>query len=308
MKVKIIGNSMFHNNFENCGCDVVELYKPVGGFTKVFKKLDAKIRFMPSDFWLNDRLYPLCEEKCDVAIVFDFFTAREVLFHSIVDIVNAKRKIIYLWNAIDAPLENIPADWEIWTFDIGNAERFGYKYGGTFYPMENNVRNDGVYFIKYDVFFAGLDKGRRACIEELEMTFDKLGITYRMDLMSRSVRQLLFDRYVMYKPYAEIIKCIKQSRAILEISKKGQKGLTLRVLESLRYKKKLITNNSNIVRYKFYTPKNIFILGRDDMSALPSFINGPYLPIEFDTEEYDIARWLDRILADKQFTDERNGI
>lgn len=300
-KCKIIGISMFGNYFAANGCEEVSLYKKNNSLMTIIKRIDTRLHFLPKTYWINKRLYQSCKECDDVVIVFDFFNTNYSLFHTILKEVRAKRKIIYLWNTINAPLKDIPEDWEIWTFDIGNAERFGYKYGGTFYPIEESCVGQDANQIKFDVFFAGLDKGRRQIIELLECEFDNLGITYRMDLMSRKITQLLFDRYVMYKPYWKIIRCIKSSKAILDITKEGQKGLTLRVVESLCFRKKLITNNSDIVKYKFYNPSNVFVLGTDDLSKLPSFLCKPYVPVDFDIKEYSISRWLDRIMNNEQF-------
>lgn len=307
-RCKVIGVSMFGKYFAANGCEVIDLYKKINKITKIVKRLDGVFHLFPNGYFFNDMLLPSCREDCDTAIIFDFFNANNALFHSILREVRAKRKIIFLWNTIESPLENIPDEWEIWTFDTGNAKQFGYKYGGTFYPIQeygSGINNEQ---LKYDVFFAGLDKGRRAKIEELERDFDNLNITYRMDLMSRKVRQILFDRYVMPKPYSELIKCIKESKAILDITKEGQSGLTLRVLESLVFRKKLITNNRCITNLKIYSPRNIFVLGKDDINTLPTFIDTPCSTVNFDITEYDISNWLDRILNNEQFTYEQNGL
>lgn len=307
-RCKIIGISMFSQYFAANGCEMIALYRKTNSLTKIMKRMDARLHLLPKTYWLNEKLHQSCKDDSDIAIVFDFFNTNYSLFHTILRETKAKRKIIYLWNTVDAPLTNIPDDWEIWTFDVGNAEKFGYKYGGTFYPIDEYGSIEIDNKTKYDVYFAGLDKGRRAKIEMLEDELDGHDITYRMDLMSRKIKQLLFDRYVMYKPYSEIIRCISSSKAILDITKEGQRGLTLRVLESLCFRKKLITNNHDITKYRFYNPKNIFVLGMDNIDKLSSFLATPYVAVDFDIKEYSIRKWLERISSNKQFLYEQNSI
>ena len=49
------------------------------------------------------------------------------------------------------------------------------------------------------------------------------------------------------------------SRCVLDSAQEGQMGLTIRVLEALGAKKKLITTNEDIVNYDFYNEENIYV-------------------------------------------------
>ena len=62
----------------------------------------------------------------------------------------------------------------------------------------------------------------------------------------------------------------------MEVTQEGQVGSTLRALEALFFRKKLITTNLNIVKEDFYNRNNIFIYGKDDMEKLYDFIKTPY--------------------------------
>ena len=75
--------------------------------------------------------------------------------------------------------------------------------------------------------------------------------------------------------------------------KKVKKGLSLRFFESLKYEKKLITNNTSVVDYDFYNPNNIFILHKDSLEDLEKFIHSDYekLPTEI-VESYSFKAWL----------------
>jgi hypothetical protein len=60
----------------------------------------------------------------------------------------------------------------------------------------------------------------------------------------------------------EILKIIAKSKSVIDIEHPNQKGLTMRTLEMLGAKKKLITTNLNIKEYDFYTPENICVIDR----------------------------------------------
>lgn len=64
--------------------------------------------------------------------------------------------------------------------------------------------------------------------------------------------------------YEEYLKVVKRSRAVLDIVKKNNYGLTLRVLEALVAHKKLITNYMDIKKMEFYNESNIFLLEGED--------------------------------------------
>ena len=77
-------------------------------------------------------------------------------------------------------------------------------------------------------------------------------------------------------PYEEVQRRISKTNAILEINQAGQIGITLRAMEALFFRKKLITNNAHIIQEDFYNPNNVFIIGKDDMSLLKDFLSQPY--------------------------------
>ena len=92
------------------------------------------------------------------------------------------------------------------------------------------------------------------------------------------------------------------SRSITEIVISGQEGLTLRVMESIFLKKKLITNNLEIRNKNIYNPNNIFILGEDNIKDLPSFLKKPYQEIDNKIiDSYIYSNWLKRLINDIEY-------
>lgn len=91
-------------------------------------------------------------------------------------------------------------------------------------------------------------------------------------------------------------KLIVGSRCILDSPQDGQLGLTIRVLEALGAKKKLITTNEDIKNYDFYRPENVYVYnGRFDYDDI--FFNSSYQEIDEDIyQKYSLRSWLATLL------------
>lgn len=90
----------------------------------------------------------------------------------------------------------------------------------------------------------------------------------------------------------ELDKLISDSRCILDSAQDRQNGLTIRVIEALGAKKKLITTNQNIKNYDFYRPENIYIYdGTFDFSSV--FFQSAYQEIPAEIyQKYALRSWL----------------
>ncbi len=102
-----------------------------------------------------------------------------------------------------------------------------------------------------------------------------------------------------YKPLhsAEMNEIYAESRCVLDSPQAGQLGLTIRVLEALGAKKKLITTNEDIVNYDFYRPENIYVYkGRFDEDS--SFFTKPYSEVDKNIYiKYALRNWLKEIFS-----------
>lgn len=82
-----------------------------------------------------------------------------------------------------------------------------------------------------------------------------------------------------YKPqisYDEILKIVAQSKVIIDLTQEKQSGLTLRPLEAIFFKKKLITNNVNIEKCRFYNKNNIYVIDTENIQIPITFFSSPY--------------------------------
>ena len=89
---------------------------------------------------------------------------------------------------------------------------------------------------------------------------------------------------------------LSRSKAILEINKDNQVGLTLRALESLFFNTKLITNNESITNFDIYSKNNVLILRMDDIEDLSTFINSDYFVDEEVKQKYELDKWVSNFI------------
>lgn len=84
-----------------------------------------------------------------------------------------------------------------------------------------------------------------------------------------------------------------ESKCVLDSAQDGQLGLTIRVLEALGAKKKLITTNEDVVNYDFYKPENIYVYDGKAFDIGSAFFTQPYKELDKTIyEKYSLRYWL----------------
>lgn len=83
------------------------------------------------------------------------------------------------------------------------------------------------------------------------------------------------------------------SRAVVDIEHVSQRGATMRTMEALGSKRKLITTNNSLREYDFYHPHNIHIINRQAPILDQSFLQVPYQEVpEEIRQKYSIRQWI----------------
>ena len=226
-------------------------------------------------------------KQCDEIIIFESLYNLRVAKHIKKYNPNC-RVILFFWNTIvdktrKKYLEDDNID-EFWTFDPKDAVKYNLNLNTQFYTKKIKLKED--IRPEIDVLFLGRDKGRKDKLLELERNLQHNNINTRINIIEKSKDHVSYQKY---------LKDVEKSKVILEYVIEGQTGLTLRCMESLFFKKKLITNNREIEKYEFYNPNNIFVLGKDNLDDIKQFIDSEYIEIDPKIiEYYDIEKWLNR--------------
>lgn len=216
----------------------------------------------------------------------------------------AVRIIIFYINTYEYGASNDPKNYkdldvELYTYDKEQALTAGITFKHYFYDDEEYqklISSNENQEIWQDIFFVGEDKGRLKQIMHLHEIFSKLHLKDKLNVVASKHRKynqeqqsMLFNRI----SYDEVAKNIWHSKAVLDLSWSRQHGITLRPMEAMFFKKKLITNNQDIVNYDFYDERNIFLLGRDNTKDLVRFLSDKYYPVSNEiVRQYTRDWWI----------------
>jgi len=214
---------------------------------------------------------------------------------------NKKNTAIWLWDTlagrpfflkkIDVVKRlNIP----VCTFDPKDAKDYQIKYVPQVYNIKypkSLVESNAVIDV-CDCYYIGhiATEYRKKLLEKVERIFEEQGISFFKYIPDGENRKFL--------SYSQNLDNLTKCKAILELNVEGQVGPTLRTMEALCYKKKLITDNIHIRDYDFYRKENIFFIGEDDPSRLKSFLTSAYIDVPNEIiMNYDVNTWIKKVFG-----------
>ncbi|MCC8049863.1 MAG: hypothetical protein LIP10_04270 [Clostridiales bacterium] len=175
---------------------------------------------------------------------------------------------------------------EAYTFDQSDAEQFGIAYRHT--PYTDRIRKMDC-AIETDALFLGRDKNRLQKIRQAKQTLEAAGLRTRFYVYETKDAELRMDSYMSYEDYLDQVM---RAECLVEINIPGQSGCSLRFLEALFFRKKLITDNAAIRQDPWYRRENVYILGEEEDRPLQEFIKTPYSSEGLDLSELVFSNWL----------------
>ena len=102
-------------------------------------------------------------------------------------------------------------------------------------------------------------------------------------------------------PYAEVLQIMGNSLAIVDIEHPNQRGLTMRTLEVIGSGRKLITTNSHVADYSFYSTDRICVIDREEPRIPPGFLTAATEPIlESVISAYGLDGWLESVFSEAE--------
>ncbi len=273
---------------------------PLNAFYRLFAKLNVDL-FAPVSFNIKVRKVLHAIKKDDVLLLFDYLKYPNVRF--LLKRTKAAKIHVWIWNTIgenEVKLFKCLHDERLayHTFDSCEAERYGIAFHEQFY-REKTVGDEKE--MKYDFFFAGLNKGRLPYLEALSKKLRSYGYATLFVVSDATAEKDLYPNvHILRKeiPYAEILDWVAQSRVIVDIVKENQAGMTLRVLEGIFLKKKVLSNNDKILDSTMFRPENFFVMKGLGLNkeSLDQFMASVYQPYdEAFRRKLRIETWLDNI-------------
>lgn len=264
----------------------------VNSISRIFRKLSLSTGlFKP--FWYGS--WKKVTKGVDVVVI--FATNRVDFIEHLININPDVRVIVWFWNPVFRcfkPFNIKSKGIEFWSFDPEDCKRYNMRFNSTFYFQDIILPQNT---IEYDALFLGQDKGRMTYLTALENKLKEASFSTKFHIVNESK-----DGIVKPIPYSEYLSLISKSRSIVDVQPVGQTGLTLRPMEAIFFKKKLITDNPFIKGQDFYHPNNIFVLNVDDFEKIDEFLRIPYYEIDYSIlKRYNFSSWLQRFGDELEF-------
>lgn len=225
--------------------------------------------------------------------------------------------IVYYWDSIannHNAISLLHYFDKAFSFDRHDCENMGIKFLPLFYYNEYIDIANSLEKAHYDLLFVGTTHSDRyRFINNIVSQITNLGgkcftyfffqgkiMYYKYRLSNyKEMRNVRISDF-HFKPIKKslLLELYKRSRIIVDIQHPKQSGLTLRTMEALGAKKKLITTNDDVKFYDFYHPDNILIVDRKNPVINKEFLMTEYKEIPQKIyEKYSINSWIENLLS-----------
>lgn len=273
------------------------IYRQIPKIFRIVRRICVKKNLKLKRFFYND--WKCDVQKADIIII--HVSSLTLNLPEYINLLNPKARVIaWFWNCVteDTLPELIIGKCEKWSFDPQNCLDYKMNYNHQYY-FSSYVRHSSQ--LKYDMFYCGKDVGRGNEITKLYRRLVEMGFKVCMKVVNPRYKQMP-EKIKAKKPidYEEIVKYNSQTKAIVEFIRDGQTGGTIRLMESVFFQKKLITNNKYVKKEKFYNDNNIFVIGERPISELKNFMEKPL--IQYDQsllKEYEFSTWINNFIYNK---------
>lgn len=216
--------------------------------------------------------------------------------------------ILYEWDSI---LNNKNAKGllnlfdETWSFDKNDCQEFGMNFLPLFYNNEYAGLQEKDNY-EYEVMFIGTthsDRYRFVKSIEDQIEGNKFNWFYFPSRLLY-LKMLLQDKWFRtnskyldfrFSPLSkkDLLGIVEKSRIVLDAQHPKQTGLTMRTLETLGARRKLITTNQYVKEYDFYNPNNILIVDRNNPIIIEEFLKNEFeVPSSEIYKKYSLDNWL----------------
>ena len=282
--------------------------------TKSIIRLGLSRRFLAQKFktyFINELQKPSFEKVDFVLAISPEGFSREIVLEYRRYLPNTKF-ILYMWdslknkkNAIDSlSLYDLK-----FSFDLEDKERYNLNFLPLFYIDDYKNQKVNLY-PKYKFCFIGTAHSDRVeLVNKIVKNYNRDSKYTYLYIQSRWL--FLYNKLtnVHFKDInfndvnfnslskEKTVELINESEIIIDIHHPDQIGLTMRQIEMIGARKKVITTNQNVINYDFYNPVNILVIDRNNPVIPDKFVLGKYLELDHKVyEKYSLSHWLNSIL------------
>lgn len=245
-----------------------------------------------------------------------FVIKGETLNHQIMKYIKSNNPnalyIMYQWDSAKAEPNAIELQRyfnKVMTFDYKDAQDYGWGYRPLFYLKESNNpweerTNDIVTVgVIHSERINLLHKLNEFCKKNGLFFFHHLFCTflgyYKCKYFLKDPAYVKINhKEIAHKPLNldETYAIYNNSKVVADYAFPGQTGLTMRTIECLGNRCKLITNNKYIKLADFYSEQNIYIYDIDNFDVPKDFFEVPFNEIDTNImHKYSLQGWIEEV-------------
>ena len=249
-------------------------YKHIGIILRCLRELWFKIGFLTQTPWYDKRIL---NYNPQYIIIRDAIITRKYLLWLQKQFPEAQINFMYenmVGKAKHLRPNEVPDGIRVWTYDKNDSIKYGIRlkqsmpyFSNFIVPKENPL---------YDVLFVGRDKGRGDWLHEFDLFLQDRGYKTKFVITKDSIYSKRKNYYQSEVPYSTIAEWISHAKCIINVGMDNQYGVTIRDLECLFNRIKMITTNAHIKEVYFYNPNNIFVLSKSNWDEVPMFLEKEY--------------------------------
>jgi hypothetical protein len=246
------------------------------------------------------------EQRFDQVVVIKGTGLRVSFLQALREVLPSAEFILYQWDSLNRLAgieERLPLFDRVLTFDRKDAtERPSLQFRPLFFresaPLD--LPQD------IDVSFVGwLHSDRLASVRRMQAEAQAKGMTTYVYLftgwftwLKLALRGEAANVHTRTLPYAEMVRINARSRCVYDLPHALQTGMTMRTVETLGAKRKLITTATDIIHYDFYLPDNIRVIRAETPSLDVEFVRRPPTAVPAQVlHRYSLDAWLDDVLG-----------
>ena len=222
---------------------------------------------------------------------------------------------MYQWDSVanNENAKNIAKHFDkVQTFDMIDAEQYGWKYRPLFYikrlcvnPMDKKIDFS---------YVCSVHSKRVAIYKRLKLFADKNNLKMFTYIYVAKLRYILHKYIKKDEVFIELDKSIvahkpldiektneiyDSARVIVDYTHPLQNGLTMRTIESVGHRCKLVTNNKHIENTSLYN-SNIYIYDEDNFNIPEDFLCKEYEELSpQQMEYYSLEGWLKELISEE---------
>lgn len=247
----------------------------------------------------------ILQAEADIVIVYDAGVTRNFL-NAIDKRFPKSRLIFWYFNPVRLTfgISLIPPRYEKWTYSKSDAELYGMKQNSQLlnsflYQTCLSVRKE-TKDPEFDAVFVGAEKHRYRFLKPFKEKMASVGLSTDLYLVKNRAFIPTSKRNRTPLNYHDYLCEEAKGKAIIDCCTSPSAGITLRPLEAILLKKKVITNCQELLSSELMKWGNIISMDAP-ASDLKNFLDKPFADTPDDVIEYFLfAPWFDRFFVDNK--------